>query len=186
MTIRKHQRKFRNMHDIIDLERQRSVELLQALNDKDMWSQLSSKATKAQLVRLFNIASQLPTAQQRHDKEVQDELQSCGHCDAGAVGLTAFDVLLCEVCHQKALSGRMVHWHVLDCAHCDKVCALLPLPKQLTRPWKQEVVKATEIVAMVRDGLRQLIGGPSATMSESVEADMSSMSEARYCATRYV
>lgn len=67
----------------------------------------------------------------------------------------------------------MVHWHVLECASCRKIYALLLLPKHVTYPGRQEMATTTEIVVIIRDGLRQLTKGAFATTKAFVRADAS-------------
>ncbi|KAK5947752.1 hypothetical protein OHC33_011227, partial [Knufia fluminis] len=163
-TLKKHQRKVQSMQDAIESERQRNTELLQALNDKDVAGPQPPEAVTTQLIRLFNITSELSTVQQRTDENVQDESRSCGHRAAGVVGLTACNVLLCQACHDETLSCRMlVNWHVRECAYCRRICALLPLPKQVTHPGGQEIARIRETADLIRQGLYRLIQGSSAS-----------------------
>ncbi|KAK5073339.1 hypothetical protein LTR70_010373 [Exophiala xenobiotica] len=116
VTLKKHQSKVQSMQDAIESERQRNTELLQALNDKDVAGPQPPEAVTTQLIRLYNITSELPTLQQRTDENIQDEFRSCGHRAAGVVGLTACNVLLCQPCHKETLKCRMlVNWHVREC-----------------------------------------------------------------------
>ncbi|KAK5072234.1 hypothetical protein LTR70_010540 [Exophiala xenobiotica] len=139
----------------IESERQRNTQLLQALNDKDVAGPQPPEAVTTQLIRLYNITSELPTLQQWTDENIQDESRSCGHRAAGVLGLTACNVLLCQPCHDETLECRMlVNWHVRECAYCHRICALLPLPKQVIHPGWQEIAR---IADLVREGLNRLI-----------------------------
>ncbi|KAK5936485.1 hypothetical protein PMZ80_011282 [Knufia obscura] len=164
-TIKKHHKKVQSMQDALESERQRNTELLQGLNDKDMADPRPPKAAEDQLTRLSDISSKLSTVQQWLDERVDNESKSCGHSDAGAVGLTACNVLLCEACHQDMLSCRMlVNWHVRKCPYCPRQCVLLPLPKQVTKPTKQETIEMQDTMELVQQDLSELIGRSSATL----------------------
>ncbi|KAK5936569.1 hypothetical protein PMZ80_011167 [Knufia obscura] len=162
-TIRKHRKKVQSMQDALESERQRNNELLQGLNDKDMADPRLPKAAGDQLTRLFDICSKLSTVQQWLDDRVDNESKSYGHSDAGAVGLTACNVLLCEACHHDMLSCRMlVNWHVRQCPYCPRQCVLLPLPKQVTKPTKQETIEMQDTMELIQQDLSELTGGSSA------------------------
>ncbi|KAJ9659734.1 hypothetical protein H2198_002982 [Neophaeococcomyces mojaviensis] len=164
-TINKHQKKVQSMQDALESERQRNTELLQGLNDKDMADPRPPKAAEDQLTRLSNISSKLSTVQQWLDERLDDESKSCGHSDAGAVGLTACNVLLCEACREDMLSCRMlVNWHVCKCLYCLRQCVLLLLLKQVTKPTKQETIEMQDIMELVQQDLSELIGASSAVL----------------------
>ncbi|KAK5073274.1 hypothetical protein LTR51_005916 [Lithohypha guttulata] len=162
-TNKKHQKKVQRMQDALDSEKQRNTELLQGLNDKDMANPRPPKAAGDQTMCFFGISSKLSTIQQWLDERIDHESKSCGHSDAGAVSLTACNVLLCESCHQDMLSCRMlVKWHVRKCPYCPRQCVLLPLPKLVTRPTNKETMEMQDIMRLVQQDLSELIGGPSA------------------------
>lgn len=96
-----------SMQDAIEAERQRNTELLQALNDRDVEGSRPPETGRIHLARLFNLPSELSMAQQSLVERVDGNFRSCGHHDAGAVGLSACNVLLCQACHDEMLSCRM-------------------------------------------------------------------------------
>ena len=55
-----------------------------------------------------------------------------------------------EACREDMLSCRvLVNWHVCKCPYCPRQCVLLPLPKQVTKPTKQEIIEMQDIIELV-------------------------------------
>lgn len=110
-----------------------------------------SRPPETAQTQLSRITTELATAQTLLVERVDENLKSCDHHAAGVVDLTAYDVLLCQACHDETLSCRMsVNWHVRECAYCYRIRALLPLPKQVIHPEKQEIAKIRDMAELVR------------------------------------
>lgn len=56
---------------------------------------------------------------------------TCGHTGCGTAGIIGCPVFLYKCCYKVASRGIVVKFHVLNCGHCNKGCALVPLLRRL-------------------------------------------------------